>query len=89
MKIAFVQTAIPNDFPTPCRTEGHPDMWFSTLPDEVAAAKAYCRTCPFIIECGTEAADRNERHGVWGGIYRREGRIHEGPRPTGRPPRQR
>jgi hypothetical protein len=86
---AFVKSEIPNDAVTPCRTEGYPDMWFSYVPDEVAAAKAYCRTCPFMNQCALEAELRNEKHGVWGGIYRREGRIHEGPRPTGRPPKVR
>jgi hypothetical protein len=32
-----------------------------------AQAKAVCATCPVWVECLTEAVDRRERTGIWGG----------------------
>jgi len=87
--LAFVESEIPNDAVTPCRESSDPDLWFSPYPDDVAEAKRLCSECPFTIQCAAEALARKERHGVWGGIYRREGRVAEGPRSTGRPPVQR
>jgi WhiB family transcriptional regulator, redox-sensing transcriptional regulator len=84
-KLIYVPSPIPNDVPLACKDD--PELWFSSDPDDVMNAKALCHTCPFIVDC--QELGVNERHGVWGGIYRREGRVADGPRPTGRPPIQR
>lgn len=40
---------------------------------DLDAARAICFTCPVITECGDYADRTNQRHGVWGGRYRRPG----------------
>lgn len=34
----------------------------------IEAAKANCRTCPVLFECLTDALDRGEQWGIWGGL---------------------
>lgn len=44
------------------------------FPHNTAAAKAICRDCPVSAECLQYALNRNERHGVWGGLNDKERR---------------
>jgi WhiB family redox-sensing transcriptional regulator len=49
-----------------CRDED-PEMFFSTLDADIAAAKAICARCHVRQQCG-QYADENERdHGIYGG----------------------
>ncbi|MEU4205612.1 WhiB family transcriptional regulator [Streptomyces sp. NPDC026294] len=45
-----------------------PELWFSPLPEDRAAAKATCLRCPLRRACLTTALDSKERFGVWGGL---------------------
>jgi len=42
--------------------------------EEVAAAKALCRTCPVRAECLAFALETNQEAGVWGGTSEEERR---------------
>lgn len=51
----------------------NPDMWFSTLPSNVRAAKAICDTCPIRTRCLEETLEYERlsgmnKHGVFGGL---------------------
>lgn len=70
----------------PCR-QGHGDLWFSDLPDELDQAKAYCRQCPLRTACLAGAIERAEPCGVWGGEIFCHGASVARKRPRGRPPK--
>ena len=66
------------------------DMFSRTQPG-IAAALRLCCECPVIVTCRTEAIERGEMHGTWGGLdesalraavrlraKRRRGRTNEG-----------
>jgi Transcription factor WhiB len=63
----------------PC--EADPDLWYveESFITEVDRAKAGCRACPGRAACLRLAMERDERHGIWGGLtasergYRRGG----------------
>src|SRR5690242_4386335 len=68
----------------PCYgTEG--DLWFASHPAAVDRAKGLCRTCPLQEACLTEALERREPWGVWGGELIENGAIVTFKRPRGRP----
>jgi WhiB family transcriptional regulator, redox-sensing transcriptional regulator len=52
-----------------CRS-ADPDIFFPDKSDggAAAAAKAICRRCPVVIECGNWALETEQRYGVWGGL---------------------
>lgn len=59
------------------RSDLHPDTWFAEgdpdIPKEQRTvrelrAKLVCASCPVRTECLTEALERNERDGIWGGL---------------------
>lgn len=53
-----------------CRGVG-PDLFFPERGEQVAAALAYCDTCPVVAECRTYSEnldDQTSRFGVWGGL---------------------
>ncbi|MFJ4469504.1 WhiB family transcriptional regulator [Streptomyces sp. NPDC089424] len=52
----------------------HPETWFPvpTDPLGVEYAKALCRSCPVQMRCRTDALNRGEEHGVWGGLDENE-----------------
>lgn len=61
-----------------CRT-ADPELFFPTreLPREQRRAaereaKSICSRCPVIAECLQAALERDERHGIWGGLLPRE-----------------
>lgn len=43
------------------------EMFFSTHPGPQMMAKQICQRCPVISECLSDALEREERLGVWGG----------------------
>lgn len=44
------------------------DLWFSTVPEDMATAKRVCNDCPVKSECLDEALKNEEAFGVWGGL---------------------
>lgn len=72
-----------------CRDEA-PELFFPLAGDRAGrdAAIAVCRSCPALLPC--REAGRNERYGVWGGVFRDGERPDESgpaPEPTAREPR--
>ncbi|MDH6489583.1 WhiB family transcriptional regulator [Streptomyces sp. SAI-127] len=47
-----------------------PETFFPVPTDPLAVenAKSYCRRCPVEMRCRTDALNRGEEHGVWGGL---------------------
>ncbi|WP_411092233.1 WhiB family transcriptional regulator [Streptomyces sp. 049-1] len=79
MTSIFPARRAPDNLPRPvhwataavCRDdENHPDVWFPVPTDLVAVeyAKGLCRRCPVQMRCRTDALNRGEEHGVWGGL---------------------
>jgi WhiB family transcriptional regulator, redox-sensing transcriptional regulator len=68
----------------PCR-QGDPDLWFAETPSDVEQAKLLCTDCPVRQMCLTEAKDRREPWGVWGGELFAQGTVIPKKRPRGRP----
>ncbi|RCV50496.1 WhiB family transcriptional regulator [Marinitenerispora sediminis] len=67
----------------PCRQE--PDLFFAEAPADVEAAKALCTDCPVREQCLTDALERREPWGVWGGQLLVAGQVVARKRPRGRP----
>ncbi|MGW4651320.1 WhiB family transcriptional regulator [Kitasatospora sp. NPDC004289] len=62
-----------------CREED-PELFFpigNTGPAllQIEEAKAVCRRCPLLTECGDWAMDTDQDHGVWGGLSEDERRT--------------
>lgn len=55
---------------TPCQkgTPEHMDLWTSDHAPDRRLAATFCVGCPIITQCGVEAMERKEAHGVFGGI---------------------
>lgn len=53
-----------------CRADARPDRWFptSTKDPGIADAVKICRGCDVRLECGLDAADSGNRHGIAGGF---------------------
>lgn len=68
----------------PCWT-ADPELFFADTPTSVEAAKQLCAACPVRPRCLTEAMDRAEPWGVWGGELFDGGAIVPRKRPRGRP----
>ena len=62
-------------------------LFFSEELQDIAAAKAICRTCPVIEACLEGALARREPWGVWGGQLFLNGKILAFKRKRGRPPK--
>jgi WhiB family redox-sensing transcriptional regulator len=62
-----------------------PDLFFAESPADVERAKALCVDCPLRQTCLTEALDRREPWGVWGGQLVVSGVVVPRKRPRGRP----
>ncbi|MBO2453823.1 WhiB family transcriptional regulator [Actinomadura barringtoniae] len=56
-----------------CRS-ADPELFFPIGPDELAAAKTFCRRCHVRQACLDFALDTGQRHGVWGGLDQDERR---------------
>lgn len=72
-----------------CRTSKVPDLWFPEGDDAGAKAdrrqaKQICATCPAQPSCLTDALERGETVGVWGGLDEDERRSLLVYRPAGR-----
>ncbi|MDP9433135.1 MAG: WhiB family transcriptional regulator [Actinomycetota bacterium] len=68
----------------PC-WENDPDLFFAESPAEVERAKALCTDCPIRVTCLSEALERQEPWGVWGGELLVSGLVVARKRPRGRP----
>ncbi|MEV0016610.1 WhiB family transcriptional regulator [Streptomyces tendae] len=79
MTSIFPARKAPDNLPRPvhwasnavCRTDHiHPDTWFPIPTDlaGVAYAKSLCRRCPVQMRCRTDALNRGEDFGIWGGL---------------------
>jgi len=62
-------------------------LFFSDNVIDIARAKAMCGLCPLQTSCLSEAMDRQEPWGVWGGELLSGGRIVVNKRACGRPPK--
>lgn len=51
----------------PCR-QADPDAWFPEKGEQGLEAKEICQSCPFRLRCLSEALERGEQYGIWGGI---------------------
>ena len=65
-----------------CTGHPDPDMWFPELPphrpsitataalaERVNEAISLCKSCPSMIECGSEGSKpENRAYGIWGGV---------------------
>lgn len=54
--------------------EANPDAFFPKKGDSGREAKKVCARCLVSDECAQYALDRDERHGIWGGLTERERR---------------
>jgi WhiB family redox-sensing transcriptional regulator len=76
--------------PAPRCADGHgtlTPLFFSDDLIDIARAKAICRKCALTASCLSEALEREEPWGVWGGELLLSGRIVTSKRPCGRPPK--
>jgi WhiB family redox-sensing transcriptional regulator len=62
-----------------------PDLFFAESPADVERAKALCLDCPLRLSCLSEALERREPWGVWGGQLVIQGVVVPRKRPRGRP----
>ncbi|KGN30745.1 hypothetical protein N802_05940 [Knoellia sinensis KCTC 19936] len=68
----------------PCQVRSD-DLWFADAPADIELAQALCGGCPVRQQCLTEALDRGERWGVWGGEILHEGAVVARKPRAGRP----
>ncbi|MFC0314065.1 WhiB family transcriptional regulator [Gordonia phosphorivorans] len=68
----------------PCQSRDA-DLWFAESPTDLETAKALCLRCPLRRPCLSEAIDRAEPWGVWGGEIFDRGVVIARKRPRGRP----
>jgi WhiB family redox-sensing transcriptional regulator len=62
-------------------------LFFSDNVIDIARAKAMCGLCPLQQSCLSEAIERQEPWGVWGGELISGGRVVLNKRACGRPPK--
>ncbi len=62
-------------------------LFFSDHVVDIARALAICATCALAAQCLSDAIERDEPWGVWGGELLSGGRIVANKRPGGRPPK--
>lgn len=63
-------------------------LFFSDDLVDIGRAKAICAKCPLTANCLSDAMDREEPWGVWGGELLLNGRIVTAKRACGRPPKR-
>ncbi len=71
--------------PYPCQRR--PELFFDTRGQTLELAKKLCAACPVRGECLSEALQRGEPHGVWGGQILIDGEVVATKRGPGRPRR--
>lgn len=64
------------------------ELFFSDHVLDIARAKAICAKCVHRERCLSDALERQEPWGVWGGELLSQGRIVAVKRPCGRPPKR-
>jgi WhiB family redox-sensing transcriptional regulator len=57
-----------------CRTDRHPDRWFSDDTRDMADAVVICQSCPVAGQCGAWALATGQLYGIWGGVTEGERR---------------
>ena len=62
-------------------------LFFSEELQDIAKAKQICALCPVMSECLEGALERREPWGVWGGQLLLNGKVLQGKRRRGRPPK--
>jgi len=62
-----------------------PEIFFPGDPEQLAAARAICATCPHTRQCLADALATGTSDGVWGGVLLERGAVVAVKRPTGRP----
>jgi WhiB family redox-sensing transcriptional regulator len=62
-------------------------LFFSEELQDIAKAKQICALCPVMSECLEGAHERREPWGVWGGQLLLNGKVLQGKRRRGRPPK--
>ena len=67
----------------PCSRD--PDLWFAESPVDLERAKALCAGCPVRRACLSDALERAEPWGVWGGEIFDRGMMLARKRSRGRP----
>lgn len=66
---SFMPDFAPPGVDLACREPGvDPEVFFPLPHDPGAQAKAICRTCPAVVECGDWATWHKVDEGVWGGL---------------------
>ncbi|OLT27637.1 DNA-binding protein [Nocardiopsis sp. CNR-923] len=83
MLASVLETPWLGETEVPCRFK--PDLFFAEAPADVDAAKAVCGACPVMAQCLTDALERKEPWGVWGGQLLVAGQVVARKRPRGRP----
>jgi WhiB family transcriptional regulator, redox-sensing transcriptional regulator len=68
----------------PCRVHDA-ELWFARVPADLERAKELCRSCAARVVCLSDAVERREPWGVWGGEIFDHGVIIARKRPVGRP----
>ena len=69
--------------PYPCQRQ--PELFFAAHGKALDLAKQLCAACPVREACLSDALDRAEPHGVWGGQILIDGMIVATKRGPGRP----
>ena len=62
-------------------------LFFSEELQDIATAKRICELCPVMAQCLEGALERREPWGVWGGQLLLNGKVLQGKRRRGRPPK--
>jgi len=70
-------------FPYPCQRQ--PELFFAVHGRALEMAKGLCASCPIRETCLSEALERGEPHGVWGGQILIDGAVVATKRGPGRP----
>ena len=83
MLASVLETSWLGETEIPCRMQ--PDLFFAEAPADVESAKALCGSCPVREQCLSDALNRKEPWGVWGGQLLVSGQVVARKRPRGRP----
>jgi WhiB family transcriptional regulator, redox-sensing transcriptional regulator len=71
--------------PYPCQRQ--PELFFASHGRALDVAKQLCAGCPVRAACLSDALERGEPHGVWGGQILVDGAVVSEKRGPGRPRR--